>query len=297
MAKTFRILIVDDKKPVLEAMKDWIEHNYRVAKEDFRIELLLLHVEVIGKEDEYQISTKTYEKLYEFCEKPFNLVLADFGFVKQGINTIDELDRLKELNPKCSVRELIDRIILNPSHIVNQSTQYHKLYKKIKKQFVDFNGNLYVYTYIPSKIEREYTSADVRKNVTNKHFPNANILLIDARKELFNNSKFDMKHDNEFYPFLIAKYLSKIIHIEIAELLIRKNSEFKNQFLQFKKNNRILAITTILPSIFAGVFIPSLFTSIEQGNYTTGLAFLVMLILIVGALTIVPKILERGNKY
>jgi len=35
MAKIFRLLIIDDKKPVLNAMKDWIEHNYKVANEDY----------------------------------------------------------------------------------------------------------------------------------------------------------------------------------------------------------------------------------------------------------------------
>jgi len=116
--------------------------------------------------------------------------------------------------------------------------------------------------------------------------------LIDARKELFNNSKFDGKHDGEYYPFLIAKYLSKIIHYEIAELIIMKNSEVKNQLVKLKRNNRIVTLTTILPSIIAGVFIPSLFTSIEKGNYTIGVAFLLMLICIVGALTILPRWLE-----
>ena len=227
-------------------MKDWVEHNYQVANEEYRVDLLLLHVDVIGEENEYQISLKTFEKLYEYCEKPFNLILADFGFVKQGINTLEELDRLKKLNPKCSVRELIDRIILNPSHIVNENIKHPQFYKIIEKQFINFKGNLYVYTYIPSKIEREYTSSDVRRNVTNKHFPSAKILLIDTRKELFNNSKFDGKHDGEYYPFLIAKYLSKIIHYEIAELIIRKNSEVKYQLLKLKRNNRIVTVTTIL---------------------------------------------------
>jgi hypothetical protein len=295
MAKLFRILIVDDKKPVLDAMKDWIEHNYKVANEDYRIELLLLHVDVVGDENEYRISPNTFEKLNEYCQKPFHLILADFGFVKQGIKTSDEHDRLKELNPEISSRELIDRIILNPSHIVNDAVKYPKLYKKIKKQFIDYGGTLYVYTYIPSKFEREYTSADVRRNVTNKHFPNSSILLLDARKELFNNSKFDTKHDGEYYPFLIAKYLSKIIHFEIAESVLKKNTDVKKQLLKLKRNNLIVSVTTIIPSIVAGVFIPVLFTSIEKGNYSISISFLIMLICIVGALTILPKWLESLN--
>lgn len=297
MAKLFRVLVVDDKKAVLDAMKDWIEYNYQLADEDFKIELLLLHVEVIESNDKYLISPKTYEKLNEYCHSPFHLLLADFGFVKQGINTIDELERLKEINSQNTIRELIDRIVLNPSHIVNEAVHYHKLYKKIKKQFIDFKGNLHIYTYIPSKIEREYTSADVRRNVTNKHFPKANILLIDARKELFNNSKFDMKYDNEFYPFLIAKYLSKIIHIEIAEFLLKQTKDLRKKALRIQKNNRIITLSAILPSILAGVFIPSLFSSLEKGNYLIGFSFLITLILIVVVLTVLPKLLERNSKF
>lgn len=297
MKKVFRVLAVDDKKAVLDAMRDWIECDFQIAEESFKVELLRLHVDVVEKNEQneqYEISSKTFEALNEFCEKPFQLILLDFGFVRQGINTIEELDRLKNLNPQKSIRELIDKIVLNPSHIVNQSIQYHKFYKRIKRNFIDFVGTLYIYTYIPSKIEREYTSADVRRNVTNKHFPKAIIRIIDTRKELFNNTKFENKHDNEFYPFLIAKYLSKIIHIEIAEFLLNQTKHAREKANRIKRNNRIIAVSAILPSIIAGVFIPSLFTSIEKGSYVIAFAFLMTLIFIVFVLTVVPRILERN---
>lgn len=292
MEKIFRVIVVDDKKAVLDAMRDWIEYNYHIAEEAFKVELLRLHVEVI-KNDQYKISPKTFEVLCGFCQKPFHLMLLDFGFVKQGIKFFDELDKLEKLNPQKSIRELIDIIVLNPSHIVNQSIHHHKFYKKIKKNFIDFIGNLYIYTYIPSNIEREYTSADVRRNVTNKHFPKANINIIDSRKELFNNTQFESKHNNEFYSFLITKFLSKIIHIEIAEFLLNQTKGVRQRTQRIQKNNRIIALATILPSIIAGIFIPSLYSSIEKGDYLIAFAFLMTLIFVVFVLTIVPKILEK----
>ena len=175
MGKTFRVLVVDDKKAVLDAMKDWIDYNIQVAEESFNVELLLLHAQVIENNGKHHISPKTLENLYEYCDKPFNLILADFGFVEQGVNTIHEIKKLQQLYPNKTVRELLDKIILNPSHLTDEAIYLNKQYKKVKKQFINFNGNLYVYTYIPNDIERDYTSADVRKNITNKHFPDANI--------------------------------------------------------------------------------------------------------------------------
>ncbi len=291
--KNFRVLVVDDKKTVLNAMKDWIEQKYKVSDEEYIVELIRLHVNVVEDERNYKISTETLKNLHEICDRPFHFMFVDFGFVKQGIKTLDEINRLKKLNPQSTVRELIDKIVLNPSHIVNQSIHENKLYHKIKKNFIDFDGNLYVYTYIPSKIEREYTPADVRKTVTNKHFPKANIKIIDSRKELFNNTKFEDKHDNEFYPFLITKYLSKIIHIEIAEFILKQTKEIRNKFKLIKKRNKIITLSAILPSIIAGIFIPSLFTSIENQNYVVAIAFLVLLVVIVLIFTLLPKYVEN----
>jgi len=293
MKKRFRVLIVDDKKPVLDAMRDWIEYEYRIAGEEFKIELLRLHVTVIKTDGQYEFTSKLFEELHSFCNKSFDLIFLDFGFVQQGVKALDELEKSKVKYPNKTVRELIDTIILNPSHIVNQSERYPKLYKKIKQYFIDYSNNLYVYTYLPSKIEQEYTSADVRKNITNKQFPKAKIKIIDTRKELFNNSKFDSKHDSEFYPFLISKYLSKIIKLEICEFLLNSTKEIREKAKQIQKNDKIIALSIIIPSIIAGIFIPSLFSSIEKGEYTVAFAFLIMLVIIVFILTIVPKILNK----
>ena len=293
MKKIFRVLLLDDKKTVLDAMRDWIEPEYIIADEEFKIELLRLHVDVVKNNGQYEFTTKFFEELHNYCNRSFQLVFLDFGFVQQGVKALDELERAKSQHPQKTVRELIDTIILNPSHVVMQSERFPKLYKRIKKNFIDYCNNLYIYTYIPSKIEQEYTSADVRKNITNKQFPKAKLKIIDARKELFNNSKFDNKYDSEFYPFLISKFLSNIIKLEICEFLLNDTKIIRKKAKEIQKNDKIIALTIIIPSITAGVFVPSLFSSIERGQYTIAFAFLMMLVIIVFVLTIVPKILNN----
>jgi hypothetical protein len=289
----YRVLIVDDKQPVLNAAKDWIERKYTVGGEEITVELFRLCVEVIDSESGYKISDGTLGLLNEYCNSSFNLILIDFGFVKKEIKTADEINRLHQDNPQKSIRELIDKIVLNPTHIVDDALKSTKYSKNIKKNFIDYCGNLYIYTYIPSQLERDYTCTDVRNNVTNLKFPKAKIKIIDTRKELFNDFQFEMKYDSEYYPFLISKFLSKIIQIEIAESLLRNNVDIKQKFEKIRKSNRLLAISIILPSIIAGIFIPSLFSSLGEKNYIIAISLFLGLIMITLTLTVGTRFLEK----
>jgi hypothetical protein len=292
----FRVLIVDDKKPVLDAMKDWIEHKMIVGNEEFIIELNRLHVNVIDAEIGYKITDGTYQLLDDFCNSQFNLILLDFGFVKEGVKAVDKVEELHQKSPQKTKRELLDNIVLNPSNLVEDVLNSEYNFKKIKKNFIEYTGNMYIYTFIPNKLEQDYTCADVRKNVTNKHFPNAIIKIIDSRKELFNNSEFGEKSVTEYYPFLISKFLSKIIQLEIAEYIILRNTEIKFKFDKIRRNNKLMAISIILPSIIAGIFIPSLFTSFEKGDYLIAVSLLVALLLITFVFTIGTRYFEKQQE-
>lgn len=286
----FRVLLVDDKQPVLDAANAWIEHKMIVNQKEITIDLLKLHVDVIVDENNYKISEQTFANLNKLCRDTFDIIFMDYGFVKSGINTEKEVKKYHELNPTFTKQSCINKIVLNPSHIVNEILYNRKDLKNIKKNFISFNGTIFIYTFIPNSLELYLNNTDVRKNVTDQHFPNAKIKIIDSRKELFNNSAFVSKHDPEYYPFLISKYLSKIIHIEIAESLLKDSDEIKKKFENIKINNRLLALSVILPSLLAGVFIPSLFSSIEKKDYVISLALLIVLIIF----TIVSKL---GTRY
>jgi len=293
--KKFRVLVVDDKKVVLDSIKDRIERTFKVGSEIYNVELFCLEVEVIEENGKHIFSEQTISDLHGLSQKPFDLLLLDFGFTKKGQKTVEKIYKTKDEHPEKTIREIIDDIVLNPSHLTKQSFETPKYYKKIKKNFVEHRGPLYIYTYIPNEIERYYTSADVREHVTNEHFPKAVIKIMDTRKELFNNSQFDSKHDKEYYPFLISKYLSKTIQNEILEKVISKTEVEREKFQQIRKNNKLKYISTILISIFTGVLIPTIVDSIKSGNIMNIGIFTVIIVLIVSFLTLINTNLENNN--
>lgn len=295
--KKFRVLVVDDKKAVIDSIRDRIDYNFTIGNEKYSVELSCLEVEVIKKDiDKYEFSEKTLVDLYDLCYKPFDLLLLDFGFVQKGIKTNIEVLRLKEINPNKTLRELIDEVVLNPSHLVKQCYKEPKYFKRINKNFLEHTGSLYLYTYIPNQFEEDYTSVDVRKNVTNEHFPKAKIKVIDTRKELFNNRQFDNKHDEDYYPFLITKFISKIIQHEISESIISQTELIRIKYGQIKKNNKLKMLSAIILSLTSGVFIPTIIDSAKNGTYTFIIVFTISLALIIAFLTIIIKNLEQKNE-
>ncbi len=293
--KKYRVLILDDKKAVIDSIKDRIERTYNVGNETYKIHLSCLEVDVSEINGNYQFSDKTILDLYDLCEKPFDLFLLDFGYVKKGLKTVDEIFRLKENFPERSIREIIDNIVLNPSHLIKQCYENPKYLRKIEKNFIEHKGSLYLYTYIPNKLERDYTSVDVRRHITNEHFPKATIKVMDTRKELFNNNQFDNKYDKEYYPFLISKFLSKTIQNEILKKVITQTETLREKFQQIRKNNRLKLLTTILLSILTGVLIPTIIDSIKSGNISTILIFTITIVLTVSFLTLIIFNLETKN--
>ncbi|MHB9011347.1 MAG: hypothetical protein ACYC49_03875 [Ignavibacteriaceae bacterium] len=295
--KHFRVLVVDDKKPVLQSIKDRVETRTVISGDEYNIELLLLHVEVLDFSETYAISKETIKELAQLCNKPFDLMLLDFGFVKEGISVVKEIPRLKNIDPSKSNRQLLDQVVLNPAHLIKFSEDHAEYSAIIEKNFTKHKGSLIIYTYIPRDFEKDYTSADVRKNISHEQFPKAKIKIIDARKELFNDDKFDKIHDEEkeYYPFLIAKYLSKVIQLEIAEKTIEKDKETITDLKKIKRNDRIITISTMVTSLITGFLIPGLSDSLQKGDYKVAFILFITMSMTVIIFTIGSKVLEKFN--
>lgn len=291
--KNFRVLVVDDKKNVLDSIKDRIDRIIKFGNEDCNIEIVCLEVEIHEQGGNYQISETTITELYNLCEEPYDLLLLDFGFVKRGLNTVDEIKRIKGLSDEKTIREIIDKVVLNPSHLVSQSFIFPKYFKRINKTFIEHEGPIFIYTYIPNQFEQDYTSADVRRNVTNEQFPKAKITVIDTRKELFNNGQFDSKHDSEFYPFIISKFLSKIIHIELLESIVIRTESIKKKYYNYRKFSRLKILSALLLSILTGVLIPIIIETFNKGNILNLIMFGITIVLITAFVTYIIFNLEK----
>jgi hypothetical protein len=293
--KKFRVLVVDDKKQVLGSIKDRIEYSLQIGDDNFLVDLSCVEVEILKDKDGFKISEKTYSDLHEKCKKPFDLILLDFGFVNKELNAIEEILDRKRKSQNKTTREIIDEVVLNPAHLVKQIHKAPKYFRQIDKYFTNHSGPLFIYTYIPNKFERDYTSADVRRNVTNEHFPKANIQVIDARKELFNGNQFEDKHDKEFYPFLISKFISLLIQKEISIKALNQTINIKNKFQEIKKNNRLKLFSAVFLSIFTGFLIPTIIDSVKEGNNIEIVTFTVSAVFAMVFLMIIISTLEKRN--
>ena len=301
----FRVLIVDDKQTVLDATKDLNGNKIEICGTKYIIDLIRLKVEIVGTQNDYRISESTLDLLNQYCKFSFDLILIDFGYTKQGQNTVEEFIKLQKENQDLSNKdhlsnkELLDKIVLNPSHIVEAISSNKEKLKNSVKNFINHENNVHVYTYIPNIFEKIYTNVEVRKNITNQVFSKApKINIIDSREELFNDVQFEKIHEREkeYYPFLITKFLSKIIQIEISEYLLKSNLHIKYKFEKIRKSNREISSSIIIPSIIAGIFIPLFLNSIEDGNYFIAGSLLLSLIIIIAFSIVVPRIIEKRQK-
>lgn len=295
----YRVLVVDDKRAVLDSIRDNVGVSMDHYNHKYDVELFFLKVEVIKSEDDYKISDETISNLNELCREPFNLLLLDFGYIMNGLNIGDEIDRLQIIFPEKNQKQLLEQVLINPSHIVKQIATYptNKI-KNIQKNFQFHNGPIYVYTYIPRRFEEHYTSADVRKNVAKRLFKKAfKVSVIDTRLELFNNTQFDNIHEQyrDYYSYIIAKYLSVIIQNEILNYIIIQKEKTEMKYRKIKENSRLKLLAAMLLSILSGFLIPTIWDLFKNTALSVIVITAFSLFVAVAFLTIFLKKIENEN--
>ena len=210
----YRVLVVDDKESVLNRIKYEIKPKLVIDDDTWNIKIIPLHVKVNGSDEDekYSIDENTILELGDYSKKPYDLILLDFGFKKEGSKILDTLrERYKDnLN--------IDKLegkILNPNDLIKTCIEIgakkhnKELISNINKNFILHRSKILIYTYIHPALKKYVPSSGVRENITSDLFPAASsIELLDTRVELFNDDEFNEKYDERFYSYLIAKYLN-----------------------------------------------------------------------------------------
>lgn len=229
--KVFRVLIVDDKDIVLNRIKYEITPKLLICGEEWKIEVVTIHVNVQGDDnsEEYYIDDSTISNLEDALKKRFDLLLLDFGYLKKGSNIIQST--VEKYGDEFSLTKLAGKL-LNPADLIENCFESSRRrgtnIKNIRKNFIGHKSKIIIYTYIPPKTKKYVPSTAVRENITNDLFPKANsIEIIDTSSELFNESEFEDKYDQNFYSYLVAKLLNKVIQNEISEMIIKKSKYIK----------------------------------------------------------------------
>ncbi len=250
--KTYNVLIIDDKEPILRHAKDAIQPELTLEGEKYVIDVSTLHVAVGGDDnnESFFIEEETFQKLGELSNKSFDIIFLDFGFVKPNCDILQIL-RTK-FGDYFGISEL-EGYVFNPRNLVEQgikvlNRKHNKnVYANFVENFVNHKKNIIIYTYISSDWSKYVQNTTLRENITKRTFPKARkIDLLDTRSELFDNSKFDYIKEKspKYYDYLITKFLENIIHLEIA-----KESIEKAKYIKVKKTTNVLAFLIVFGAL------------------------------------------------
>ncbi len=228
MSSTYKILIVDDKKQVLERIKREIRPRVTVGDQEWRIDIVTIHVQVVEDgSDRYKIARTTLDAFASAAQTAFDLLLIDFGYVKEGSETVIQ-ETIKNYANEFDFEKL-DGILLTPKDII--AAIYEEKPKGIRSvinNFINHKDRILVYTYIPPDIRKYVPSSLVRENITLKLFPKAkSIEVFDAAFKLFNDAEFADVYRTDYYSYLVSRFLENEIRKYIAEDTIKRSSRIR----------------------------------------------------------------------
>lgn len=300
-AKKYRVLIVDDKLNVLENAKELIRPEFNLLNERWNIEIETLHVKVNGDdtEEKYFIEEQTFLNLGKVSDKPFDLLLLDFGFRKPDSDIFEKIK--KRYGDNFGFSEL-EGFIFNPRNLVEEGLKVlnRKHLKKgflaFQNNFVNHKGTIFIYTFIPEKWRKYVQNSTLRENITKRTFPNAkSIELIDTRKEIFNDTEFESLKSERYYSFIISKFLEQVVQLEIA-----KESISKAKYIKVQRTSKVIGLIVLFgafigaSSEFFGDLIVGFFKSNQIIVGIVFVLFTLLLILFGGKLLV--YLLEKGLK-
>lgn len=282
---TFRVLVVDDKKIVLDRIKYDVEHKVKVGDEDWKVEIVTLHVKVEGddKKEEFYIDESTIAELGKASKNPFDLILLDFGYKKENSPIIQKI--IDKYGKDANLSKL-DGKLLNPYDLIKASIDIcnkkkNKEYlKNIKNNFINHKKEIIIYTYTQPNIKKFFPSTAIRENITFDSFPSSKkIELLDTSLELFNDEEFTEKFDEKYYSYLIARYLNKIIQFKIAE-----ESIIHSKYIKVTRTTKSISLIILIGGLIGAIseYIGSLMIKFVEQDQILPAILLLLFIIIVG---------------
>jgi hypothetical protein len=217
MKQTYRVLVIDDQKEVIDRLSNICRSNFPIEiSKNINLEINTLFVEIVQKtsaKEEFEISDKTIENLIKLSSKEFSHIFTDFGFVADSniYNTLP-LDTVEEIDPKSLANK-----VFTPVDLIIKTNQYIKQHrstksiKNLKQNFLNFAGKLSLYSYWDKRFNKVYHSLGERAFIIQNVFRHATFdRLYDIKSLLYDNNdayKTNQHHD----AFLKCSFISSQI--------------------------------------------------------------------------------------
>jgi len=278
-----RILILDDISAHLNKIEDVLKSTtYQVSNKNWKIEIIAIKVVVVEQGGKFSFDTNCIKEIEQASCNPFDLLLLDIGYRHEDLKIDQHLQPMYEKDPQNYYsRTWKSKGCLSPDDLVMASKN-----SNFKKKFVGHKNSIFGYTYIPSGKEHLFYTVEKCKDLLTEAFPNARIEMKGTREELFRNFP-EVINEKEFYPYILAKYLEKLIYIEILK------KEINNaKHLKIKRTSIAVGILVFICGILGACseFIGSLiFKLFQEGNFLTAILCVIgffVSIIICGALIV-----------
>ncbi len=217
MKQTYRVLVIDDQKEVVDRVSNICLSNFPTEiSKNINLEIDTLFIEVVQKtsyKEEFEISDKTIENLINLSSKEFSHIFTDFGFVADSdIYDTLPLDTVGEIEPKSLTNK-----VFTPVDLIIKTKQYIKQHrntksiKNLKQNFLNFAGKLSLYSYWDKRFNKVYHSLGERAFITQNVFPHASFdQLYDIKSLIYDNN--DAYRTNQHHDaFLKCTFISSQI--------------------------------------------------------------------------------------
>lgn len=243
----FRVLVIDDNPDVIKRL-DRLSPKHQVGGNLWDVNVVSIHIELaLDKDGAAHISDKSINQILAACSRPFNLVLADYGFASSsqwddlasGKITPDEF--LKKTKTAANVVEEVEMYLTT-----NRASDI-SLRNSFSKHLKDFGGKLYLYTYTSSGTKDTFPNVEAREKKTQAAFRKARVIAIDTQRKFFDDYRYEKNYSSPFYAYLVTGLLDTIINRELLEhILIVERARMK--FIRHKRS----AVAVFIVAALAG---------------------------------------------
>ncbi|MFC1572896.1 hypothetical protein ACFL6M_04775 [Candidatus Eisenbacteria bacterium] len=229
----FKVLLIDDDVRVLERAKKRIEGGRAPGQIDPQLPIVVHTVAVAmvqARDREWTFADALAKHLADACTPPPDVVFIDYGYANPDI--MRELRDIANKEDRELTRAEIEGKALMPpdlAHWVRTCESIDQRTRKTIHQCLFGRKGLpvYVYSYTSREFRRAVGEMSERIRRTRIAFPNARVISVDTREELYNSTEFDWptptKKDPEFYAFQVSGLLRHIAEKEILRRQLQRS--------------------------------------------------------------------------